>query len=155
MGCLSNCHLFLASLPLSKCFIYLKDGLYRRSCPQYPARDMLVKLPTDAWCFLKSVHSLCILCNICVARQAHWYWQNEALEQGQLLNSLYLFNCIKVLGKACVFETFQLEHSWQKDWKTNKPANQLILIDMRGEYPLLICRKHPKMQQCFLKFHSL
>ena len=107
--------------------------------------EMLVRLtlPTDAWCFLKSVHSLCILCNVCVARQEQWYWQNEALEQGQLLNSLYLFNCIKVTGKACVFETFQLKHSWQKDWKTNKPANQLILIDMRGEYPLLICRKHP------------
>ena len=145
VGCLSNCHLFLASLPLSKCFIYLKDGLYRWSCPHCPARDMLVKLtlPTDAWCFLKSVHSLCILCNVCVARQEQWYWQNEALEQGQLLNSLYLFNCIKVLGKACVFETFQLKHSWQKDWKTNKPANQRILIDKRGEYPLLICRKHP------------
>ena len=102
-------------------------------------------------CWLNSLFPLmhgvssnqCILCNVCVARQEQWYWQNEALEQGQLLNSLYLFNCIKVIGKACVFETFQLKHSWQKDRKTNKPAIQLILIDMRGEYPLLICRKHP------------
>ena len=145
VGCLSNCHLFLASLPLFKCCIHLKDGLYRWSCPHCPARDMLVKLalPTDEWCFLKPVHSLCILCNVCVARQEQWYWKNEALEQGQLLKSLNLFNCIKVIGKACVFETFQLKHSWEKDWKTNKPANQLILTDMRGEYPLLICRKHP------------
>ena len=122
VGCLSNCHLFLASLPLSKCFIYPKDRLYHWSCPQCLARDMLVELLTDACCFLKSVHSLCILCNVCVARQEQWYWQNEALEQGQLVNSLYLFNCLKVIGKACVFKTFQLT----ADKKTGRPTNQLI-----------------------------
>ena len=97
----------------------------------------------------KPVQSLCIPAFFAIFVQLDKcsdIWQNEGQGQGQLLYMLYSFLCIRK-ASFCVFETFQLKHSWQTDWKTNKPPNQLIRIEMRGqrgEYPLLTHEKHPQ-----------
>ena len=128
---------FFASLPQPKCFIYPKHGLYRWPCP---ARDMSLNSLFPLMVFPpKLEHSSCINAFYAIfvrLGRSSGIWQNEILGKGQLPYLVCFFKCIKAIGKASLsfFETFQLKHSTQIDWETNKPANQLILIGMRGEH---------------------
>ena len=78
----------------------------------------------------KSVHSSCIHAFFAIfvrLGRISDIWQNIQLRKGHRKSpSFCLWN-----SSAQAQET---------DWKTNKPANQLILIEMHGEYPLLTPR---------------
>ena len=85
--------LFFASLPLPKCFIHPKHGLYCWPCP---ARDMSLNSLFPLMVFSsKSVHSSCSHAFYAIfvwLNRSSDIWQNKLLGQGHFPYLLCLFN---------------------------------------------------------------